>query len=149
LSVVAQRSQKTIAVSFHPDSPKVKADSDLIGRVINNLVSNSVKHTPKGARIEVAVKPAALVPGAPTDCSLVIAVSDNGEGIPREYHEKIFEKFGTVEGRKTGAPKMSTGLGLTFCKMAVEAHGGRVWLESELGHGATFWVALPPQPPAS
>jgi signal transduction histidine kinase len=69
-------------------------------------------------------------------------VKDEGEGVPREAFERIFEKFGQVEGRKSGH-KMSTGLGLTFCKMAVEAHGGRIWVESELGRGSTFSFAIP------
>ena len=146
LSVTAQRSSKTIVLAIDADLPEFKGDSDLIGRVINNLLSNSVKHTPKGSRIELSARPAALVPSAPTNCSVAVAISDNGDGIPQSMHEKIFEKFGSIEPRSTGAAKMSTGLGLTFCKMAVEAHGGRIWVESEPGHGATFWFALPPTP---
>src|SRR5207249_775253 len=110
------------------------------------LVSNSVKHTPKGSTIDISVRPAAGDPGAPPEAMVVLAITDDGEGIPREYHEKIFEKFGTVETRSSGAPKLSTGLGLTFCKMAVEAHGGKIWVESEPGKGATFSVALRAQP---
>jgi len=63
-------------------------------------------------------------------------------------HEKIFDKFGQVEGRQEGI-RHSTGLGLTFCKIAVEAHGGRIWLESEVGKGSTFFVFIPSHPPAS
>ncbi|MBI3922932.1 MAG: hypothetical protein HY318_16040 [Armatimonadetes bacterium] len=70
---------------------------------------------------------------------------DTGEGIPEEYYDRIFEKFGQVETRKSGR-KMSTGLGLTFCKMVAEAHGGATWVESELGKGSTFWVRVPLQP---
>ena len=72
----------------------------------------------------------------------IFAVRDTGEGIPREAFERIFEKFGQVEARQAGH-KMSTGLGLTFCRMAVEAHGGRIWIESELGQGSTFSFTLP------
>lgn len=145
-SIMAKRASKTIAVSVAPALPRVVGDRDLISRVITNLVSNSVKHTPRGSTISVNVTPAAAVVGAPAETSVVIAIADNGEGIPKEFHEKIFEKFGTVETRAGGAPKLSTGLGLTFCKMAVEAHGGRLWLESEQGKGATFFVALRPSP---
>ena len=67
---------------------------------------------------------------------------DTGSGIPAEYQEKIFEKFGQVEAG-TGVKRYSTGLGLTFCKLAVEAHGGRICVESELGKGSTFWFTLP------
>ena len=71
-----------------------------------------------------------------------ISISDNGPGIPPEYYEKIFEKFGQVESREH-AQKYSTGLGLTFCKLAVEAHGGHIGVESEVGKGSTFWFKLP------
>ena len=71
-----------------------------------------------------------------------IAVADNGHGLPPEYHEKIFEKFGQGEMRKDN--KMhSTGLGLTFCKLAVEAHKGKIGVDSEGGRGSTFWFVLP------
>ena len=69
-------------------------------------------------------------------------VKDTGEGIPEEAFGKIFEKFGQVESRKAGR-RNSSGLGLTFCKMVVEAHGGRIWVESELERGSTFFVSIP------
>ncbi len=147
-SVVAQRQSKSIRLSLHPDLPLIKGDGDLIGRVIANLLSNSVKHTPQGSTIELSARPAALHPGSPGDAAVVLGFADNGEGIPPEFHEKIFEKYTSLEPRSSkSAPKMSTGLGLTFCKMAVEAHGGKLWLQSEPGKGATFWVALPEAPP--
>ncbi|MGH7538972.1 MAG: ATP-binding protein, partial [Gemmatimonadales bacterium] len=64
-----------------------------------------------------------------------------------EYHEKIFEKFGQVEASRQGA-KHSSGLGLTFCKLAVEAHGGRIGVDSQMGQGSTFWFVLPVAGPA-
>jgi signal transduction histidine kinase len=71
-----------------------------------------------------------------------VSVSDQGPGIPRELHARIFEKFGQVEGdvRNKG---YSTGLGLTFCKLAVEQHGGQIGVESQPGCGSTFWFTLP------
>jgi signal transduction histidine kinase len=71
-----------------------------------------------------------------------VAVSDTGPGIPREYRERVFEKFGQVEAVSRGQ-KFSTGLGLTFCRLAVEAHGGRIGVDSEVGRGSTFWFVLP------
>jgi signal transduction histidine kinase len=71
-----------------------------------------------------------------------VLISDNGPGIPKEYHVKVFEKFGQVEARKQKR-FYSTGLGLTLCKLAVEAHGGKIGLESEVGKGSTFWFTLP------
>ncbi|MCS6862332.1 MAG: ATP-binding protein, partial [Abditibacteriales bacterium] len=73
---------------------------------------------------------------------ILFSVADTGEGIPQEAFERIFEKFGQVETRSSGR-KMSTGLGLTFCKMAVEAHGGRIWVESEVGKGSVFSFVIP------
>lgn len=145
-SVLAKKSNKTIELDVRRDLPEVRGDADLIGRVLTNLLSNSVKHTPKGSTIRLFVWPAAAHPAAPADAAVLIGIADDGEGIPKEYQEKIFEKFGTVELRKGGAPKLSTGLGLTFCRMAVEAHGGKLWVESEPGNGATFYVTLPPAP---
>ena len=71
-------------------------------------------------------------------------VTDTGMGVPQEYREKIFEKFGQVEARENKA-RASTGLGLAFCKLVVEAHGGRLGVESEVGEGSTFWVELSAQ----
>jgi two-component system, sensor histidine kinase and response regulator len=74
------------------------------------------------------------------------SITDSGEGIPREAFAKIFERFGQVETRKAGR-RSSTGLGLTFCKLVVEAHGGQIGVESELGQGSTFFVTLPVRQP--
>jgi signal transduction histidine kinase len=71
-----------------------------------------------------------------------VSVVDSGSGIAPEYHEKIFEKFGQAEASRAGAQR-SSGLGLTFCKLAVEAHGGRIGVESVIGKGSTFWFTLP------
>jgi signal transduction histidine kinase len=74
-------------------------------------------------------------------------VTDTGPGIPREYRERVFEKFGQVEAASHGQ-KFSTGLGLTFCRLAVEAHNGRIGVDSEIGRGSTFWFVLPRKGPA-
>jgi len=74
--------------------------------------------------------------------SIEISIADTGEGIPAEALSRIFEKFVQVDTRK-GGRAMSTGLGLTFCKLAVEAHGGRIWGESEPGVGTTFRFTIP------
>jgi two-component system sensor histidine kinase/response regulator len=112
----------------------VNCDADLVMRIIANLVGNAIKFTPEGRTVTVSVE--RNVAGTR------ICVTDEGSGIPREYHEKIFEKFGQVEARQQG--KMhSTGLGLTFCKLAVEAHGGKIGVESEIEKGSTFWFTLP------
>ena len=69
-----------------------------------------------------------------------MAITDTGSGIAPEYHQKIFEKFAQVDMRNK---RIGTGLGLAFCKLAVETHGGQMGVESQLGHGSTFWFTLP------
>jgi signal transduction histidine kinase len=131
-------------VTQHPgDAPVVAAiDADLIRRVIANLVGNALKFSPRGGEVRV------LVAGG--SAGTEIRVSDMGDGIPPEFHQRIFEKFGQVKG--AGAPSArSSGLGLAFCKLAVEAHGGTIGVESLVGQGSTFVVRLPgasaqPQP---
>jgi two-component system sensor histidine kinase/response regulator len=111
-----------------------EVDPDVMRRVIANLVGNAVKFTPRGGAVRVEV--------CLGDKGPEIRVTDAGPGIPAEYHEKIFEKFGQAQLGKT-SPGRSSGLGLTFCKMAAEAHGGGIGLKSEEGKGSTFWLSLP------
>lgn len=106
-------------------------DRALILRVISNLLGNAAKYAPTESRIHVVVAPAA---GA-----VKVSVTDQGKGIPPEFQQKIFDKFGQVDS----TVKHSTGLGLTFCKLAIEAHGGKIGVESEPGRGCTFWFTLP------
>jgi signal transduction histidine kinase len=110
------------------------ADPSVIRRVTANLVGNAAKYTPKQERVRVELGSQAAGP--------VVRVIDRGPGIPPEFHERIFEKFGQVEGG-VQVPGRSTGLGLTFCRLAIEAHGGRIGLESAVGAGSTFWFELP------
>lgn len=122
------------------DLPTLRADDDKLRRTLVNLLGNALKFTPAGGKIVVSARI-----GEPGK-TLVFAVRDTGEGIPEEAFGRIFEKFGQVESRKAGR-KMSTGLGLTFCRMAVEAHGGRIWVESRMGVGSLFSFELPLGPP--
>jgi signal transduction histidine kinase len=118
-----------------PDEPVMAlVDRDVVARVMQNLLGNALKFTPSAGSITVAVEA--------NDDMVRVAVSDTGPGIPREYRERVFEKFGQVEAASHGQ-KFSTGLGLTFCRLAVEAHGGRIGVDSEVGHGSTFWFVLP------
>lgn len=124
----------TLVRDFPPGLPAVAADEDLATRVLANLVGNAIKFTPRGGTITV---------GARAEGNAVaFQVSDTGIGIPPEHQATIFEKFGQV--RTPGSNRTrSTGLGLTFCKMAVEAHGGTIRVESQPGKGSTFHFTLP------
>jgi two-component system sensor histidine kinase/response regulator len=126
----------SLTSALAPGLPALRADEDKLRRTLVNLLGNAIKFTPEGGAILVSARPE----GSPA--AVLFSVTDSGEGIPREAFQKIFEKFGQVETRQAGL-KHSTGLGLTFCKMAVEAHGGRIWVESELGRGSTFFFTLP------
>lgn len=128
-------------ISIARDLPVVSADADKIQRVLVNLLGNAAKFTPDGGHISLFVV-------EDDGGGLRFGVQDTGEGIPAADLERIFEKFGQVESRKAGR-KMSTGLGLTFCKMAVEAHNGRIWAESEPGSGSLFQFTLPPEAPTA
>jgi PAS domain S-box-containing protein len=119
--------------------PPLQADADKLLRTLVNLLSNAIKFTPAEGSITLAAR---FVSRPDRRDSVVFACQDTGEGIPEEAFTRIFEKFGQVESRTAGRV-MSTGLGLTFCKMAVDAHGGRIWVQSTLGQGSTFSFALP------
>ncbi len=128
---------KNLHVTTHiqSDLPPLSVDKDKIQRVLINLLGNAIKFTPSGGRITIEVRTS-------DENDLLFAVKDTGEGIPPEAFERIFEKFGQVESGPS-AKLMSTGLGLTFCKMVVEAHAGRIWVESVLGEGSNFLFTLP------
>lgn len=120
-----------------PGGVRAMADGDLLYRVVQNLFTNALNHTENGAIVLRAAneKDSNGRPG------VLISVSDTGSGIPREMHGRIFQKF--IQADKGKGPRNSTGLGLTFCKLAVEAHGGRIWFKSQEGQGTTFFVWLP------
>ena len=118
--------------------PTLSADRSLMTRVLANLVDNALKFTPDGGEIVLRAEPDGSRVGAGR---VVISVRDTGPGIPVEARAQLFEKFQqipSIRGRRRG-----TGLGLPFCKLVVEAHGGQIWVESEVGWGSTFTVALP------
>jgi two-component system sensor histidine kinase/response regulator len=124
-------------VSFHPpaEALPVYADANIIQRVTLNLIGNAIKHTPEGTPVSVMVESRGE--------EAWVGVADSGPGIPPDQHENLFRKFGRVRhsnGKKNGA---STGIGLAFCKLAVEAHRGRIGVNSEVGQGSMFWFSLP------
>ena len=145
VEALAKEKHLTLKQEIPPDIPTFIGDEEKLLRTLVNLLGNAIKFTPLSGTITVAAQLKAQEQDIAS--SLVFSVRDTGEGIPSEAFERIFQKFGQVESRKAGR-KMSTGLGLTFCKLVVEAHGGRIWVESELGQGSTFLFAIPAQAPA-
>ncbi|MDY6878085.1 MAG: GAF domain-containing protein [Chloroflexota bacterium] len=118
-----------------PDNlPPVEVDENLIERVLINLLDNAIKFTPLGGRITVMAQPEN---GAFVRCS----IHDTGPGIPHDYLDRIFKRFVQIPGQN--GRRQGTGLGLAFCRLAVEAHGGRIWVESEERRGSHFHFTLP------
>lgn len=141
VEALAAKNGVTLGVEFPARVPPVSVDQAVIGRVLLNLLSNALKFTPEGGRITVR----GAVTGG-TD-ELQIEVEDTGIGFEPDYQLKVFDKFEQAESRQQGQ-WLGIGLGLTFCKLAVEAHGGRIWAQSAPGQGSTFRFSLPLKPVA-
>ena len=113
---------------------KLNVDGRRIRQVVDNLIENATKYSAEGGTVTIEAQS--------QDSELVISVADQGIGIPRENLEKIFDRMFNLEHRLAQDPG-GLGLGLALCKALVEAHGGRIWVESELGKGSVFNFALP------
>lgn len=134
---LAANVQISVEVDVDPEIAPVTVDVEYIERVLNNLMDNAYKFTPDGGSIRVWARRA----NQSNNGGVLIGVSDTGPGIPETEQNRLFRKFQQVvsnSGRRTG-----TGLGLVYCKLAIEAHGGRIWVESEPGKGSTFLLNLP------
>jgi two-component system, sensor histidine kinase and response regulator len=119
------------------ETPVFQADRGLLKRVFGNLVQNAVSHSPEAVSVVLSARP--------DGNGVLFTVQDNGPGIPKEYHEVIFRKFERV--KTPNIPRVrSSGLGLAFCKLVVDAHGGRIWVQSAEGQGSAFHITLPAQP---
>ena len=114
--------------------PRIDADALVVGRVLENLISNAVKHNSTGVEI---LLDACL---ARNGSEVIFTCTDDGRGIPDEFLPRLFAEYET-DGEES--PTDSTGLGLAFCRKAVEAHGGRIWCERTDGAGARFCFTLP------
>jgi signal transduction histidine kinase len=140
---LAAEADQSLIYELPPELPSVYCDADMILRVVTNLMENAVKYTPMGGTIRLNASK--IVSG------IRISVTDSGPGIPKFLHRQIFDKFSRVKYKD--APK-GIGLGLAFCRLAIEAHGGQIWVESEPNQGASFIFTLPvekeaPAPEAS
>jgi NtrC-family two-component system sensor histidine kinase KinB len=138
--------EKDLRLESHvpPELPKAWADAGLVGRVLQNLVNNAIKFTPKDGAVKISAGPCEAVAekwGAREGfdpAQLCVSVEDDGRGISPDLQSRLFQKFVTSRHEGSGS-----GLGLAFCKLAVEAHGGRIWVESEPDKGTTFTFTLP------
>lgn len=158
----AMASQKNLALKMDCRSKisSVATDATLIERIICNLIMNAIKYTREGGTITLTTKDGI------TKDTVILAVSDTGIGIPHEFHETIFDLYNQIRlpgerravrqdhGTRTmdknanviGSERRqmsNVGIGLAFCKLAAKQHGGSIWVESEVGKGSTFFVALP------
>ena len=131
-SSMAKVHEVEISSEVQGQFPVLRVDQDMIRRVLVNLVTNAIKYSPRLGRVRITA--------SQREEALKFSVIDQGPGILPQYQGRIFDKFARVqyEGAPTGV-----GLGLAFCRLAVEAHGGRIWVESAPGQGSTFSFTLP------
>jgi K+-sensing histidine kinase KdpD len=138
LRFTQEHAEATIDVA--EEAPVFHADKALVMRVLGNLVQNSLTHTGSSVKLNFSAKK--------DGDGVLLTVADNGPGIPPEYHELIFRKFERVKNPNIPRTR-SSGLGLAFCKLVIDAHGGRIWVQSAgEGQGSAFHMYLPVQPPA-
>jgi signal transduction histidine kinase len=133
----AARRAIVLQASVDPRLGEIKGDERKVKQVLLNLLSNAIKFTPEGGRVDVNAALAGDV--------AEVSVTDTGVGIAAEDHEAVFEEFRQV-GTDYAKKHEGTGLGLTLSRRFVELHGGRIWVKSELGQGATFTFTLPVGP---
>lgn len=133
MSPVASMRNLSFALDIPSSLPMVEADESRLEQVFLNLLTNAFKWTPEGGKVMLRARE--------KQANLVVEVQDTGPGIARENHQKIFEAYYRVETKRQHPSGL--GLGLALCKMIVETHGGRIWVESEEGKGSTFIFTMP------
>lgn len=139
--ILAQSREVTVNIADGDASLEANLDWGLIQRVLANLVQNAIKHSPAKTTVTISYS-LQCASGAQGEKTVYISVKDQGEGISPQDQPYVFEKFAQGRDRRRGN-RTDTGLGLTFCKLATEAHGGKIQLESAVGVGSTFTLVLP------
>ncbi len=124
-----------LVTDISPGLPPVRADRTRVEHVLDNLIDNAIKYSPRDTRV--------LVSARQGNGHAIVAVADQGIGISKDDVERLFQPFSRVESRLAGTPVRGIGLGLVVCRRLVEAHGGKIWVESEVGKGSTFYFTLP------
>ncbi len=137
IAPLVERCGLTLKNEIAADLPLLRADEDKLQRALLNLLSNCIKFTPDGGSVVLATFL------SDDDQNLIFTVSDIGFGILPEEHGLVFEKYGQIEGFRRERKMMSSGLSLTFCKMVAEAHGGRIWVESQHESSSHFILTIP------
>jgi len=133
-----KKKKLTLQVGVEPDVPAIVADREKIAHVIGNLLGNAIEFTPPHGRVWLKASRTSEADRA----MLLIEVGDTGVGIAREHHDLIFREFAQVDATPS-RPHHGTGLGLTIARRLVELHGGRIWVESQLGTGSRFFLTVP------
>jgi two-component system, NarL family, sensor histidine kinase BarA len=128
----------TLATEVPADLAPLHADREKVSHIVGNLLGNAIDFTPAGGR--VWVRAFAIESNGVEEC--VVEVGDTGIGISAEHHDLVFREFAQVDA-SASRQHHGTGLGLTIARKLVELHGGRIWLESELGHGSRFYFTIP------
>jgi signal transduction histidine kinase len=113
-------------------------DEELVGRVFSNLLDNALKYAPRGGWVKIK----ASKESGPDGVWVLCSVADSGPGVSDSVRDVLFEKFRRGDPSPT-SPRRGMGIGLHYCKAAIEAHGGRIWVESDKGEGSTFLFTLP------
>ncbi|MBA7479181.1 Sensor histidine kinase RcsC [subsurface metagenome] len=139
---LAAKTNLKVKVTVSPNLPTVTSDKDRLVQVVTNLLSNAIKFTPEGGNIEVKAQTLEVGKTRKKADMVMVSVTDSGIGIAPKDHKSVFEKFKQVGDTLTDKPK-GTGLGLPICKEIIEHYGGKIWVESELGKGSTFFFSLP------
>jgi signal transduction histidine kinase len=134
--------QKSILLKNQIQNYRVSVEWELIERVFVNILTNAIKYTPNNGSILLVSSAYQNENGKQFRDFVKIEITDTGQGIPASKLDTVFQKFEQVVAKKSGMAR-STGIGLTFCKLIVEAHGGDIGVESELGRGTTIWFTLP------
>jgi signal transduction histidine kinase len=132
-----RQGQADVRVDVSPRIRGFRGDRALLRRVFGNLFQNALTHSPAPLELRLSARPDRR--------GILFTVADSGSGIPREYHEVIFRTFHRLP-KPNETRIRGSGLGLAFCRLAVEAHGGRIWVQSQEGEGASFHVLLPLDP---
>ena len=133
IEILAENKDQTLEVNIGTDLPAIHGNPVRLRQLFDNLIGNAIKYTPDGRKVSINLHR--------EDNQIVFKVADQGQGIPQDDQAHIFEKF--YRASNTTSASSGTGLGLAIVKTIVENHNGRIWVESKVNKGSTFFVVLP------